>query len=142
MTNDRNLKSVERESVKHLPPWVGVVLSFLVTGAAQFFSGKKSLGIKWYATLFLTTFFASWLLASPLIPGNTTGAAGYFVLRAVWLLMLRDSYRPVPKPGRSVWFVLVALFFISPLAQGLIRHQFFGSFYVPSNAMAPTILGV
>jgi signal peptidase I len=134
-------KSENRESVKHLPPWVGVVLSFLVTGAAQFFSGKKSLGIKWYAALFLIGFFASWLLVSPIISGIIARAVGFAGWFAVWLWMLRDSYRPVPRLKWSAWFALAVFFFISPLVQGLIMRQFFQPFYMPSNSMAPTIQG-
>ena len=128
-------------AVKFYRPWVGVVLSIFIHGAGQFFAGQKARGIRWFFALFLVGFLGLTLLSLPQIPGLIPGALAFLAFVILWIRMLCDAYRPIPKIPLKMWvlflvFVLTARFLAGSFLQQVLRFQ-----YVPTASMAPTIQG-
>jgi signal peptidase I len=129
-------------TVKTYRPWVGVVLSFFVSGASQFLAGERLLGVAWFFAIFLARLGACWCLASPLIPGNVPAFIAWLVAISLWIVMLVKSFRPIPRLRRLAWggyfllVVLLNLFFLDGI------RVFVRPFTMPTNSMSPTIHGI
>lgn len=78
----------QTESVKMYRPWVGVLLSFFISGASQFLAGKKQNGIIWFLSLLLLTIGYAWCLASPNIPGDLPAFVLLSASIVLWIVML------------------------------------------------------
>ncbi len=119
--------------------WVGVLMGFYFSGAAHFLSGKRSAGIKWFFGLFFCDLIALYILA---IPGISTIIIGIAIILAsivLWVVMLKQSYRPVPRIGYQgwIWFIIVVV--AMSYSQRFLIKQVVRPFRMPSSSMAPTI---
>ncbi len=124
-------------------PWVGVILSFLISGAGQFLSGRQSRGIKWFIAFHLSSYLFLWLLASSWIPSFMPVMFGIAMFGA-WLSMLLDAYRPIVRLTISKWLIfllVVALVLTLPEVEVRVVSPLLQAFKVPASSMAPTILG-
>ena len=122
-------------------PWVGVVLSFIISGSAQFLAGKRRAGIAWYLGLLLLEGVGLFCLASPKVPGLMPGVTLVAVGFGLWVFMLVRSYQPVPKLRRSGWLVLIVLGVALAWISNLGMSQVFDVYVIPTQSMAPTLLG-
>ena len=124
-----------------MSPWYGVVPSCLIPGAGQFFAGKRKRGIKWFIGLLVISFFAAITLAWSGIPWIWPGLTLCVVSWVLYFVMLRDAFLPVPKLRVTTWICVIAVTFMMGIASPRILRLFVRAFYVPTNAMAPTIRG-
>ena len=122
-------------------PWAGVEWSLLIPGAGQFVTGRKIQGVAWFMALFLLLALAGWSLSARALPGFSFAAVFGVILAGLWLLMLRDAYRPTPGPrGKQV--LILAGICIGELLLGVRMVQRLAQpFRVPTDGMAPTIQG-
>ena len=118
------------QPMPHYKPWVGVVLSFLISGLGLFAAGKKKQGMVWFILLFVLVLFWSWADGAAFVPV----AVAPWVLSAVglvlWVVMLCKSYRPVPKFRRSFWLLLGGLCVLLEVGVTTIAHQLAQPFQV------------
>lgn len=125
---------------KAYPKWVGVVLGFLLQGSAHFLSGDKLAGLRWCVSIALASTAATLLLAMPGVAGLATAIAFMGLSTVLWLIMLKNSYRPVPRIKMRGWIAVIALgFFLSTAWQygiGMLVQPF----KIPSGAMMPTLM--
>ncbi len=122
-------------------PWVGVVLSFLVTGLGPFMAGRKRLGVAWFMALLMFAVFWRWALGASLVPAVFAlwilGGIGF----VLWVIMLWKSCTAVPRFKKRLWFLFGGLFVVIGLGQGEISALFTQPFKVPTGAMSPTLQG-
>ncbi len=122
--------------------WVGVVLGVLLHGSAHFLSGRRAAGLKWYFGLFACGVVAAGFAATPgtipFIVGVTFGLASVIL----WLVMLKQSYRPVHRIGFLGWLAVIVLTVVLNNGLSFLVRQFVHPFKVPTGAMQPTIFGI
>jgi signal peptidase I len=113
----------------------------LIPGAGQFVNGRKPQGIAWFILLFLILVLAGWSLSARALPGFLFAAAFGIALAGLWLLMLRNAYRPTVAPrGKQVAFL--AFVCSGELFLGWwMAHRLAHPFVVPTSGMDPTIQG-
>jgi signal peptidase I len=129
------------EAPKCHRPWVGLLLSFLVTGSAQFFAGQRRTGVAWFLAIWLLQLTVVVCLASKQVPGVVPSAVVALVALGLWIVMLTKSWRPIPRISACGWAVFIPLVVILPIASGLVSGAFVHPFHIPTNSMAPTLLG-
>jgi signal peptidase I len=122
--------------------WVGVVLGFLLHGSAHFLSGKRAAGLKWYFGLFACGVVAVALVATPGTVPFIVGVAFGLASVVLWLVMLKQSYRPVRRIGFFGWLAVIVLTVVLNNGLSLLVRQFVQPFKVPTGAMQPTIFGI
>ena len=138
MTDDNQNQA---EPVKTYRPWVGVVLSFFITGISQFLAGKRLVGVGWLVSIVFLEFVGFVCLASPLMPGDLFGFVLFAVAFGLWIIMLFHSYQPIPKLRWIGWFGFIILFFALSKSVVLGMKVFIQPFQMPTASMSPTILG-
>jgi Signal peptidase, peptidase S26 len=89
--------------------WSGVLLGFLLAGSAHYLSGRRRAGLTWYFAFFAMSVLVIVLLVVP-------GSVPYFSCLSILLVgtilclvMLKQSYTPVPRIGVLGWIGVVAL---------------------------------
>lgn len=122
--------------------WVGVVLGFLLHGSAHFLSGGRAAGLKWYFGLFGCGVAAVALVATPGTVPFILGVAFGLASVVLWVVMLKQSYRPVRRIGFLGWLAVIVLAVVLNNALKLSVRQFVHPFKVPTGAMQPTIFGI
>lgn len=120
--------------------WVGVVLGFLLYGSAHFLSGKRAVGLKWYFGLFSCGLAGVALVATPGTAPFVLGVAFGLANVVLWLVMLKQSYRPVRRIGFLGWLAVIILAVVLSHSLSLVVRQFVHPFKVPTGAMHPTIV--
>jgi signal peptidase I len=135
MTDDK-----QNESVKTYRPWVGVVLSFFITGASQFLVSNKFIGIGWFVIIGLLSFGSMFCLASPSIPGDMPAFILLAITSVLWIIMLVKSYRPIPRFRWTGWACFIFLILLLE-ALDLGEEKIVRPFKMPTSSMAPTIQG-
>jgi signal peptidase I len=120
--------------------WVGVLLGFLLHGSAHFLSGRRTAGLKWYFGLFACGVVAVALVATPGTVPFFLGVAVGLASLALWVVMLKQSYRPVRRIGFLGWLAVIVLAVVLNNGLSHIFRQFVHPFSVPSGAMSPTIV--
>jgi len=139
MTADEITDQVQRTT--HHRPWVGLVLSVLISGAGQYLAGKKLRGLCWFAFFAFSTFIrilieSAPIVISPAFEWTTDGV--WFVL---WLLMLSDAYRPIPRLRARRWFIVALMTIALPATEVLLIKCFVRPFKIPTRTMEPTLRG-
>ena len=122
------------------PKWVGVVLGFLLNGSAHFLSGDKISGAKWYFVIMLTGLSAVLILA---IPGTSSYVISIFVFlisSALWFIMLKRSYRHVPKIKAWGWIAVIIVSMLLSSVWNFAIKQTVRTFKVPTRGMVPVIM--
>jgi signal peptidase I len=129
------------EPVRKSSPWVGVVLSFFISGASHYLSGKRFEGIVWFFSLTLLFAGACWCLASPTVPGDLPACVLFFSYYVLKIIMLIQSYRPIPKFRAFGWigFVVFSICISEVVFHGI--RGFVRPFKIPTAAMSPTLQG-
>jgi signal peptidase I len=124
---------------REYPKWVGIILGFLLNGSAHFLSGQRVTGVRWYLAISLTGVAAMLILALP-------GAVAYFVsiilffsALVLWVIMLKQSYRPVRRIRIWGWLAVLGLAFILNSVWEIAIRQMVHPFKVPTGAMVPAI---
>ncbi len=129
---------------KHMtyPKWTGVILGFLLAGSAHFLSGRRRTGVAWYLSLVATECLAVCLIA---IPGSITYLAAVAIMLVafiLWLVMLKQSYRPAMRIGVLGWLLVLAtgmsLRATERWATRLVVHPF----RMTTGSMRPTLEGI
>jgi signal peptidase I len=138
MTTEKQLPA---ETIKTYRPWVGVVLSFFITGTSQFLAGKRRVGIAWFVSLHVLTFFAFFCLASPLFSGDGFAFAVFIFAVLLWLIMLVQSYEPIPNLGLIGWLGFIVLWICLSIAVAMGMRVFIQPFKIPTGSMWPTFRG-
>lgn len=121
-------------------PWVGSLLSLLLSGAGIFLAGDRRTGLKWFfglTALWLATIIVTPLPGMPVLP--VIAALSCCDLALVGWMLVR-SYRPVPKLGLMGW----VMFFVIAIAVGaaglVLDRQLMRPFNMPSGSMETTIM--
>jgi len=121
-------------------PWVGSLLSLLLSGAGIFLAGQRRTGLKWFSGL-----TALWLLTMivaplPRIPALlvivTLSCCGFALLG--WMLV--RSYRPIPKLGLKGWVIFIVLAIAVGAAESIVARQLALSFKMPTSSMETTLI--
>lgn len=140
-SGDRAAQECSSPRRRHHHPWVGVLTSFLIPGAAQFLSGRRRLGLVWLLGLWALNLLSDWCLASAWIPGVVPGGVILVSALVLWMVMLVKSWLPIPRLRLAGWVSLVAVSAGIIFASSFLSRQVAQSFYMPSSSMVPTILG-
>ncbi|MDA3798201.1 MAG: signal peptidase I [Kiritimatiellae bacterium] len=122
--------------------WAGVLLGILLNGSAHFLSGKRSTGVKWFFGLYILGLIGIALIATP---GTATYVLGLTFLLAsfvLWLVMLKQSYRPIQRIGFLGWLAVIVLAVVINSGADYLVRQFILPFKMPSGSMQPTIHGI
>lgn len=120
---------------------VGVVLGILLPGSAHFLCGDRKAGVRWLAVLLSAQGATVLALAHPGIVSYLAGACLGLVWFALDLVMLCQSYRPVPRIGFVGWVKVLVLAFLIGHAAQMTVGQAVCTYKVVSGAMQPTLLG-
>ena len=123
------------------PKWVGLLLSFILSGSAQFISGNRYVGIAWYIILGTLGFLSFLVLAIPLeaaIPAFVILLAVYSIL---WIIMMKQSYRHIQRIGFRRWTAIIIVFLLLGILSEFIEKSAMQVFNMPTSSMEPTIMG-
>lgn len=120
--------------------WVGVLLGASLSGSAHFLSGKRAAGIKWCFGLFGCGLVATISLATPGTVPLIFGAAFGLASVILWLVMLKQSYRPVRRIGFFGWLAVIILGTVLNNGSTLLMRQVAHPFKIPTTGMSPTII--
>ena len=124
------------------PKWVGILLGSLLWGSAHFLSGRRRAGLVWFFSLSAWSFLTLCLLAGP---GRWSWSVAFLAASAevvLWLVMLRQSYRPVRRIGVLGWLTVILVTVSADLTAKTFGRHIVEAFTVSANAMAPTIKGI
>lgn len=120
---------------------VGVVFGILLPGSAHFLCGDRKAAVRWLAVLFSAQGATVLTLARPGIVSYLAGVCLGLVWLALDLVMLCQSYRPVPRIGFVGWVKVLVLAFLIGHAVQMTVGQAVCTYKVVSGAMQPTLLG-
>jgi signal peptidase I len=126
---------------KPYPKWVGILLSFLISGLAQYLSGKRLAGIIWYISLFFLGCLTISMLALPWKAALPASLALALLSIVLWIIMLKQSCRHVRRIGFWGWCVVIFIAFILGVTGNYIDHRVAKIFIFPTYSMEPTIMG-
>lgn len=120
-------------------PWVGVVLSLLISGAGMFLAGDRRSGVRWFVSLTALGLLCEVLAPLPAIPGlwNLVGLRGLGLLLS--LVMLVRSWRRVPRLGWRKWLAILLCSVALGAAEFAAGTPFSRYFNISTNSMAPTV---
>lgn len=124
---------------KTYPKWVGVILGLLLNGSAHYIAGNRTAGISWFFAIRLSAIAAMLILALPGILSIITAGVLFLTSIVLWLIMLKQSFRPVKRIG--IWGLLTVLVLVFAINSGfrIGLHQIVQPFKVPTGAMMPTL---
>jgi signal peptidase I len=122
-------------------PWVGVGLSLLVPGLGIMASGRGWEGATWMLGLTVLGYFTLWTFSVRVLPGFLLGFLTCGVGVAMWGLMLRRSYAPVPRLRAGRWVRAVVASLVFSVTTFLVGREIVRPFRVPTGAMNPTVQG-
>jgi len=121
--------------------WVGVLLGYLLHGSAHFLSGQCGTGLRWFFGLLGCGFLGGALLATPGAIPLACGVITYLAVFVLWVVMLKQSYRPVRRIGVWGWIVVAVLAVAVGYVEQLVAEQVVRPFRLPTGAMQPTLRG-
>lgn len=125
---------------KTYPRWVGVLLGLLLNGSAHYLAGNKRAAIKWYFAISLTATAGVLILAIPGIFSFVISLFLFLIALVLWLYMLKQSYRPIPRIRILGWIAVIAL---NVLLSTIWRHGItllVRPFKIPTEAMTPALI--
>ena len=127
---------------KKYQKWVGVLLGILLNGSAHFLSGKRSAGVKWFFGLFFCGLAGIALIATPGTATYILGATFLLASLGLWLVMLKQSYRPIQRIGFLGWLAVIILAVVLNSGTDYFIDQLILSYRMPTGSMEPTICGI
>jgi signal peptidase I len=120
--------------------WVGVLLGFLLNGSAHFLSGKRATGVKWYFSIIVCWYLSLVIMAIPGVAAYVLGILLLVVAMVLWVIMLKQSYRSVPRIGVFGWLAVILIECgLSWMCTASV-HTVVQTFTMPPGSMSPTIL--
>jgi signal peptidase I len=118
--------------------WKGLVASFVLWGAGQFFSGHRRRGVIWLAIGCLGPLLLLLAYCLPFVPGKAGILLAVLALIA-WLAMLCDSYRPIAPLHWWGWILLIACSLTLAELSSIAMHVLFHNYHIPTGSMQPTL---
>ena len=131
-------------------PWIAAILSFIMPGLGQVYSGMLPRGLIWMLLCGISSVAGLLILSHPAAWSWTLGCAAGLAQVAIWIAGAIDSYRCALrcKPDYELkdynrWYVYMLLLLIgtgSLLSYALnVRAQLIQPFRIPGASMYPTI---
>ena len=132
-------------------PWIAAVLSLIMPGLGQIYTGSLPRGLIWMFLCGIFSVAALLSLSHPTIYSWTLGCAAVLAEVAIWIAAAVDSYRCALRcrsdyelKDYNRWYVYVLLLIMgtgSHLGCALyVRGQLIQPFRIPYASMYPTIL--
>ena len=119
--------------------WVGVVVGILLSGSSHFLSGKRAAGLKWYFGILACSLLPVFVVAIPGVVTYAIGALLWAAAAALWIIMLKQSYRSVPRIGFLGWIAVIVINVSLNYAWAGAIRTVVHPFRVPTGAMSPTV---
>ena len=135
-----NVGSIKMSDKPPYRKWGGVVLGFLLTGSAHFISGQHAAGLRWYFGILACALLA--LLIIGAVPGMLAYIVGvilFLVSIVLWVSMLKQSYRPVPRIGFLGWIAVIVINFALNYAWIYALRTVVRPFRISTGGMSPTL---
>jgi signal peptidase I len=131
-------------------PWIAAVLSFIMPGLGQVYSGILPRGLIWMFLCGISSVAGLLILSHPTAYSWTLGCAAGLAQVAIWIAGAIDSYRCALRckadyelKDYNRWYVYVLLLLMgtgSLLSYSLnVRNQLIQPFRIPGASMFPTI---
>jgi signal peptidase I len=135
----------------HRRPWIAAVLSLIMPGLGQIYTGSLPRGLIWMFLCGLFSVSGLLILSHPAEYSWTLGCAAFLAQAVIWIAAAIDSYRCALhcRPDYELkdynrWYVYLLLLIMGTgglLSYGLyVRVQQIQAFKIPSPSMYPTIL--
>lgn len=118
--------------------WKGLLASLVLCGTGQFLSGARRRGIIWFGIVCALPLLLLGIYTLPLVPAKAAIPL-LGINTIVWLAMLYDSHRPIPRLRWWGWVILILLSFAVSVMYSRLAHHLFQAYRVPTVAMTPTI---
>jgi signal peptidase I len=122
------------------PKWMGMIFGILIPGSAHYLSGSKCSGVKLFICISSTWIVGLLVLA---VPGRTALVFSVIILLVamlLWIIMIAQSYRPVPKIKVLGWFIVLAICVLIQIGWQCGVAAFVQPFRVTTGAMMPSIM--
>lgn len=131
-------------------PWIAAILSFIMPGLGQVYTGLLSRGLIWMFLCGIFSVVGLLILSHPTACSWALGCATELAVVAIWIAVVVDSYRCTLRckadyelKDYNRWYVYVLLLLMvtgSLLSYVLnVRDHLIQPFIIPSAAMYPTI---
>jgi len=131
-------------------PWIAALLSFIMPGLGQVYSGLLPRGLTWMFLCGISSVGGLLILSHPTTFSWTLGCAAELALIAIWIAGVIDSYRSAlqckadyERKDYNRWYVYALLLLMgtgSLLSYALdVRDYLIQPFRVPGASMYPTI---
>ena len=140
----------ETPSIDLRRPWIAAILSFIMPGLGQVYSGMLPRGLIWMLLCGISPVAGLLLLSHPTAYSWTLGCTAGLAQVAIWIAGVIDSYRCALRckadyelKDYNRWYVYVLLLLMgtgSLLSYALnVRNQLLQPFIIPGAAMYPTL---
>jgi Signal peptidase I len=131
-------------------PWIAAILSFIMPGLGQVYSGMLPRGLIWMLLCGISSVAGLLILSHPTAYSWTLGCAAGLAQVAIWIAGAIDSYRCALRckadyelKDYNRWYVYVLLLLMgtgSLLSYALnVRDQLIQPFIIPGASMYPTL---
>ncbi len=138
------------DSIDFRRPWIAAILSFIMPGLGQVYSGMLARGLIWMLLCGISSVGGLLILSHPTACSWTLGCAAGLAQVAIWMAGAIDSYRCALRckadyelKDYNRWYVYVLLLLMgtgSLLSYALnVRDHLVQAFIVPGAVMYPTI---
>lgn len=134
-------KEKSKERIKTYPKWLGILLSFTLSGSAHFISGRRLLGIMWYILIALFGFLSIMTLIIPFNMVIPIAICFFLISVILWVWMLKQSYRHVRRIGFWGWVIVISMALLLNTFSRYIMKNLAEVFIIPTSAMEPTLMG-
>ena len=132
-------------------PWIAAVLSLIMPGLGQIYTGSLPRGLIWMFLCGLFSVSGLLILSHPAAHSWTLGCAAFLSQALIWIAAAIDSYRCALhcRPDYELkdynrWYVYLLLLIMCTgglMSYGLyVRVQQIQAFKIPSPSMYPTVL--
>ena len=130
---------------RHYRRWMNILPALFIPGSAHFVSGRKKVGLAWFAAALVLGGVAMALVLSPQSSYTIPGGFHWLdlVCCAVGIGQIVDACRrPIRRIGLKGWAAFLAVFVVIFLVPALaVRHFAVEAFRIPTSAMEPTLIG-
>ena len=129
---------------KYNPRFVGLIMTFLLPGAAHIFSDRWKIGIVWLLGLFVVYGFCLFVLCLPISLSFLIIVAVELLIAAYFVLLFISSYRPTRQLGCSGWIIFIFLVIVfntivNKPTMYLVTTYIGGFGYGTGSSMYPTL---